>query len=119
MTVRHAAGILAIAMALSPITFNHARAQSKGKTGASAKSETSAKAPAPPLKPFDLNSAPEEDLVLAGIDRSAAKKIIAARPFKNKQELVSRNLLTKDEYEIVKELLVAKQPPMAPGMPST
>jgi hypothetical protein len=53
----------------------------------------------------------EEDLVLVGIDRPSAKKIIQARPFRSKNELVSRQLLTREQYDKVKDTLVAKQPP--------
>jgi DNA uptake protein ComE-like DNA-binding protein len=63
------------------------------------------------LKPIDINSAMEEDFVLVGIDRAAAKKIMQARPFRSKFELVSRQLLTRDQYDKVKDVLVAKQPP--------
>lgn len=63
------------------------------------------------LKPIDINSASEEDFVLVGIDRPAAKKIVQARPFRSKLDLVSRQLLTREQYDKVKDSLVAKQPP--------
>ena len=63
------------------------------------------------LKPVDINTALEEDLVLAGIDRPAAKKIVQARPFRSKLELVSKQLLSREQYDKVKDMLVAKQPP--------
>ncbi|HEX4998787.1 MAG TPA: helix-hairpin-helix domain-containing protein [Terriglobia bacterium] len=107
MIGRSLAAILAAALALSSAA--PAPAQSKSKA------ETSSQTKAPALKPFDLNSASEEDLVLTGIDRATVKKIIAARPFRSKQELVSRKLLTKEQYEKIKDLLVAKQPPKTPA----
>lgn len=63
------------------------------------------------LKPVDINTAPEDDLVLVGIDRAAAKKIVLARPFRSKADLVSKQLLTREQYDKVKDMLVAKQPP--------
>jgi len=63
------------------------------------------------LKPVDINTAAEDDLVLVGIDRAAAKKIVQARPFRSKSDLVSKQLLTKEQYDKVKDALVAKQPP--------
>jgi len=63
------------------------------------------------LKPIDINTAAEEDFVLLGIDRSVAKKIIQSRPYRAKTDLVSKQLLTKDQYEKFKDSLVAKQPP--------
>ena len=63
------------------------------------------------LKPVDINTAPEEDLVLVGIERPAAKKIVLARPYRSKYELVSKQLLSREQYEKVKDALVAKQLP--------
>ena len=59
----------------------------------------------------DINSATESDLsVLLGVDKAVAKKIIEARPFRNKRELVSRQFLTLDQYNKVKDQIVAKRP---------
>jgi competence protein ComEA len=71
--------------------------------------KTPPKAAAP--KTLDINSAPEADLVALGIDKTAAKKIIEGRPYRNKRELVSRQLLTTEQYDKVKDHIVAKQPP--------
>jgi DNA uptake protein ComE-like DNA-binding protein len=60
-------------------------------------------------KQLDINSASEEEMVSAGIEKAAAKKIVEARPYRNKAELVSRQLLTKAQYDKLKDLLVAKQ----------
>ena len=43
----------------------------------------------------------------------AAEKIVDARPFRNKRDLLTRQLLSKDEYDKVKNAIVAKQPPKA------
>ena len=65
------------------------------------------------MKPkiVDINSAPEADIVAVGIEKAVAKKIVEGRPYRNKRELLSRELLTKEQYEKLKDLLVAKQPP--------
>jgi len=63
------------------------------------------------LKPIDINTAPEDDFALVGIDRATAKKIVQARPFRSKADLVSKQIMTKEQYDKVKDLLVAKQPP--------
>jgi DNA uptake protein ComE-like DNA-binding protein len=60
-------------------------------------------------KIVDINSAPEADIVAVGIDKTAAKKIVEGRPYRNKRDLLTRQLLTRDQYEKVKDLLVAKQ----------
>ena len=63
------------------------------------------------MKPLDINTASEADIVAVGIDKTAAKKIVENRPYRNKTELVSKMLLTRDQYEKVKDAIVAKQPP--------
>ena len=63
------------------------------------------------LKPLDINSASESEIVEVGIDRATAKKIVENRPYRNKTELVSRMLLTRDQYNKVKDSIIAKQPP--------
>ena len=60
-------------------------------------------------KQVDINSASEEEMVAIGIEKAAAKKIVDARPYRNKTELVSRQLLTKAQYDKLKDSLVAKQ----------
>ena len=36
---------------------------------------------------------------LAGVDAATADKIIAARPYKSKKDLVSKKVVTQSEYE--------------------
>ena len=60
-------------------------------------------------KQLDINSASEEEMISIGIEKAAAKKIVEARPYRNKTELVSRQLLTKVQYDKLKDSLVAKQ----------
>lgn len=62
------------------------------------------------MKQIDINSASEEELVAVGIEKAAAKKIVEARPYRNKTELVSRQLLTRAQYDKLKDSLIAKQP---------
>jgi hypothetical protein len=35
---------------------------------------------------------------------------VDSRPYRNKRDLLTRNLLTMDQYEKVKDLIVARQP---------
>ncbi len=69
--------------------------------------------PVKTIKPaiVDINSAPEAEIVGVGIDKAVAKKIVDGRPYRNKRDLMTRQLLTKDQYEKVKDSIVAKQPP--------
>jgi DNA uptake protein ComE-like DNA-binding protein len=62
-------------------------------------------------KIVDINSAPEAEIAAVGIDKPVAKKIVEGRPYRNKRELLTRQLLTNEQYEKVKDLLVAKQVP--------
>jgi competence protein ComEA len=62
----------------------------------------------------DLNSASREQLIkLPGIGEATADKIIAARPFKSKNELVSKKLLSEAEYNKISAHVIAKQPAVA------
>ena len=89
-------------------------AGAKGKAeGTAATTEAAGKANAAgaSLKTLvDLNTAPEADLAaLPGVGPDNAKKIVDARPFARKDQLVSKKILTKDTYSKIKNLVVAKK----------
>jgi len=70
-------------------------------------------------KQVDINSASEDEIVAVGIEKAVAKKIIEARPYRNKTELVSRQLLTKVQYDKLKDALIARQSSVkAPAKPA-
>jgi len=71
--------------------------------------KTSPKPINPPPSIVDINAAPEAEIVSVGIDRAVVKKIIEGRPWRNKRDLLTKQLLTKDQYEKVKDSLVAKR----------
>lgn len=60
-------------------------------------------------KPVDINTALEAEIAAVGIERAVAKKIVEGRPYQNKRDLVTRQLLTSEQYEKVKEFIVAKR----------
>jgi DNA uptake protein ComE-like DNA-binding protein len=62
-------------------------------------------------KVVDINSAPEADIAAVGIDKVVAKKIVEGRPYTNKRELVTRELMTMQEYDKIKDLIIARRPP--------
>ncbi len=60
---------------------------------------------------IDINSAPKADLVknLEGIGDVTADKIIKGRPYKGKDDLVSKKIITAKEYDKIKDKIIAKQ----------
>ncbi|HEY6085562.1 MAG TPA: hypothetical protein VIU63_09215 [Nitrospira sp.] len=65
---------------------------------------------AQPHYPLDLNSTTEKHLLtLPGIDEPTAQKIIGGRPYKRKDELVHRKILTEAQYEPIKQQIIARQ----------
>ena len=59
----------------------------------------------------DINTASEAELAaLPGVGADIAKKIIAARPFSRKDQLVFKKLLAKPDYAKIKDQIIARQP---------
>lgn len=81
---------------------------SKATGGAS--STKSAKVVAPPkVKQLDINSAKKEELkTLPGIGDSQAEKIIAGRPYGSKAHLITRNIIERETYNNIEQLVIAK-----------
>jgi competence protein ComEA len=107
--------VLGIALALGLVSAQLAFAQGGTATTTDTKTTTAPAKAAPAAKAaamakVDINSASATDLAkLPGIGDAIADKIIAARPFKSKNELVSKNILTKKVYSKISSRIVAKQ----------
>ena len=62
----------------------------------------------------DLNSASRESLLkLPGITDPIADKIIGARPFKSRDELLSKSIVTKDEFTKIRWRVTARPSAMS------
>ena len=70
-----------------------------------------ATAPTAKTAPLDINSASKAELTtLSGIGEAYSQKIIDGRPYKRKDELVSRKIVPQATYDKIKDLIIAKQP---------
>jgi len=60
-------------------------------------------------KPLNLNTATKDQLAtLPGITSAEADRIIAERPYRETDELVSRHILPKSKYDRIADLVKAK-----------
>ena len=61
-------------------------------------------------EPMDINTASEKELAtLKGIGDVRAKAIIKGRPYKGKDDLVHKKILTQKVYDAIKDEIIAKQ----------
>jgi competence protein ComEA len=87
-------------------------AKPMGKAAASAPAAASAKASAPAAAGdlIDLNTATEKELAtLPKIGDVRAKAIIAGRPYRAKNQLVEKKIISQDVYDAIKDKVIAKQ----------
>jgi len=61
----------------------------------------------PPI--VDINSAPVEEIESIVLDDLLAMRIIEGRPYANKRQLLSRRLVSEEEYERIKDRIVARR----------
>ena len=98
-----AAGLLAVTGMVSAADKD-AKAASKAETKAENKAENKAE------DKIDINRASAEELrKIDGIGEARSAAIIKGRPYRSKDELVSKNIIPKAVYDKIKERIIAKQ----------
>jgi competence protein ComEA len=103
--------IAAATLAALPLAASAQGAAAKTAPPASAKTAATPKtAASPAAELIDINTASVEQLMtLPGIGDVYAKKIVDARPYKSKYELVTRKIIPRSTYSKMRELVIAKQ----------
>ena len=101
--------LLLVAMTL-PVSAQATKSGAKKKSDAAAattKSDTSA---AKSGEKLDINTATKEQLqALPGIGDAYSQKIIDNRPYKAKNELVSKKVIPQATYDKIKDQIIAHQ----------
>jgi competence protein ComEA len=102
-----------LAILVSVLAMTIGAAAQTGAPQKKADAKTAAKAEAKKTEAaalVDINAATAEQLkTLPGIGDAYAKKIIDGRPYKMKNQLVTKNVLTQALYDKIKDAIVAKQ----------
>ena len=107
--------VVTLAFALVALGTSPHEAQTPTKKEAPAKSDSkkaddARKAESKRKEKLDLNSASEADRkTLTGIGDAYANKIVENRPYKRKDELVSKSIIPNATYDKIKDDIIARQ----------
>jgi len=106
---------IVMALTIAGAAFGQAKKGAKAapKKAAPAQAAPAAKAAPTPAgensDALDLNSAPLEKLMtLNNVDMIVAKKIVAARPFKNKNEVVAKKIMSQEDFNRIARSVTVK-----------
>lgn len=85
-------------------------AAEKKAAGDTAKQSPAKGAATQKAEPLDINTATEAELqAVPGIGDTYAKKIIAERPYKMKNDLKKKNIVPAEVYDQIKDKIIAKK----------
>ncbi len=99
-----------LAFAQAPALKDAKKADAPKAEAKKADAPKDAKAGAKKAEPMDINTASEKELAtLPGIGDARAKAIVKGRPYKGKDDLVSKKILTEKVYAEIKDQIIAKQ----------
>ena len=99
--------ILSLVLVAAPAFAQETKTETKTET--TTKTATTKKPTRAEL--MDINTATADQLKsLPGITDDVAKKIIAARPYTGKDQLLKQKIVDNDEYTKIRPLIIAKQP---------
>ena len=94
----------------SPVKPGEEKESKKAAPAAAAQKVPAPKAETATSGQLDINSASEKELAnLKGIGDAYAKAIVKHRPYRGKDDLITKEVLPKNVYDGIKDQIIAKQ----------